>query len=91
GIVTDIEALAKVAHDNGLPLIVDNTLASPYLCQPIQWGADIVLHSLTKFLGGHGNSLGGMIVDSGRFDWGASDKFPHLSQPTDSYHGLRFW
>lgn len=91
GIVTDLEALAKVAHDAGLPLIVDNTLASPYLCQPIQWGADIVLHSLTKFLGGHGNSLGGMIVDSGRLDWGASDKFPHLSQPTDSYHGLRFW
>ncbi len=91
GIVTDIEALAQVAHDAGLPLIVDNTLASPYLCQPIQWGADIVLHSLTKFLGGHGNSLGGMIVDSGKFDWGASDKFPHLSQPTDSYHGLRFW
>jgi O-acetylhomoserine (thiol)-lyase len=91
GIVTDLEALAKVAHDAGLPLIVDNTLASPYLCQPVQWGADIVLHSLTKFLGGHGNSLGGMIVDSGKFDWGASDKFPHLSQPTDSYHGLRFW
>jgi len=91
GIVTDIEALAKVAHDAGLPLIVDNTLASPYLCQPIRWGADIVLHSLTKFLGGHGNSLGGMIVDSGKFDWGATTKFPHLSQPTDSYHGLRFW
>ncbi len=91
GIVTDLEALAKVAHDAGLPLIVDNTLASPYLCQPVQWGADIVLHSLTKFLGGHGNSLGGMIVDSGKFDWGASDKFPHLSQPTDSYHGMRFW
>lgn len=91
GIVTDIEALAGVAHAAGLPLVVDNTLASPYLCQPIRWGADIVLHSLTKFLGGHGNSLGGMIVDSGRFDWGASDKFPHLSQPTDSYHGLRFW
>ncbi|MBN9525607.1 MAG: O-acetylhomoserine aminocarboxypropyltransferase [Alphaproteobacteria bacterium] len=91
GIVTDLEALAKVAHDAGLPLIVDNTLASPYLCQPVQWGADIVLHSLTKFLGGHGNSLGGMIVDSGKFDWGASDRFPHLSQPTDSYHGLRFW
>ncbi|MGQ3029060.1 MAG: O-acetylhomoserine aminocarboxypropyltransferase [Ferrovibrionaceae bacterium] len=91
GIVTDLEALAKVAHDAGLPLIVDNTLASPYLCQPVQWGADIVLHSLTKFLGGHGNSLGGMIVDSGKFDWGASDRFPHLSQPTDCYHGLRFW
>lgn len=90
GVVTDIEAIAKIAHDAGIPLIVDNTLASPYLCRPIEWGADIVLHSATKFLGGHGNSVGGVIVDSGKFDWSASDKFPTLSQPNPSYHGLKF-
>ncbi len=90
GVVTDIEAIAKIAHEAGIPLIVDNTMASPYLCRPIEWGADIVLHSATKFLGGHGNSVGGLIVDSGKFDWSASDKFPTLSQPNPSYHGLKF-
>src|SRR5471032_3659305 len=80
GLITDIEALAKIAHEAGVPLIVDNTLASPYLIRPIEWGADIVTHSATKFLGGHGNSMGGVIVDGGKFDWG-SDKFPSLSAP----------
>lgn len=88
GIVTDIEAIAKAAHDKGVPLIVDNTLASPYLCQPLKHGADIVVQSLTKFLGGHGNSIGGIIVDGASFDWAASDKFPALSEPNDSYHGM---
>lgn len=91
GLITDIEALAKIAHDAGLPLIIDNTLASPYLIRPIDWGADIVLHSATKFLGGHGNSMGGVIVDGGKFDWGKSGKFPTLSEPNPSYHGMRMW
>jgi len=91
GLITDIEALAKIAHDAGLPLIIDNTLASPYLIRPIEWGADIVLHSATKFLGGHGNSMGGVIVDGGKFDWGKSGKFPTLSEPNPSYHGMRMW
>jgi O-acetylhomoserine (thiol)-lyase len=90
GIVTDIEAIAAIAHDAGIPLIVDNTLASPYLIRPIEWGADIVLHSGTKFLGGHGNSMCGLIVDSGKFDWG-SGKYPTLSEPCPSYHGIRLW
>lgn len=90
GVITDLAALAKVAHDGGVPLVVDNTLASPYLCRPIEHGADIVVHSLTKFLGGHGNSMGGAIVDSGRFDWAASDKFGYLTQPNPSYHGKVF-
>jgi O-acetylhomoserine (thiol)-lyase len=90
GLITDIEALAKIAHDAGVPLIIDNTLASPYLIRPIEHGADIVLHSATKFLGGHGNSMGGIIVDGGTFDWG-SDKFPSLSAPNPSYHGMRMW
>jgi O-acetylhomoserine (thiol)-lyase len=90
GIITDIEAVAKIAHAAGVPLIVDNTLASPYLIQPIEWGADIVIHSATKFLGGHGNSMCGVIVDSGKFDWG-SGKFPSLSEPCPSYHGMRLW
>ena len=77
GIITDIEKIAKIAHDAGVPLIVDNTLASPYLIRPIEWGADIVVHSATKFLGGHGNSMAGVIVDSGKFDWG-SGKFHHV-------------
>jgi O-acetylhomoserine (thiol)-lyase len=88
GVVQDIEAIAKVAHDAGVPLIVDNTLATPMLCRPIEHGADIVVHSTTKFLNGHGNSIGGLIVDSGRFDWGASDKYPSLTQPNPSYHGM---
>jgi O-acetylhomoserine (thiol)-lyase len=91
GLITDIEALAKIAHDAGLPLIIDNTLASPYLIRPIEWGADIVVHSATKFLGGHGNSMAGMIVDGGTFDWGKSGKFPTLSEPNPSYHGMRMW
>jgi O-acetylhomoserine (thiol)-lyase len=90
GIITDLEKVAKIAHDAGVPLIVDNTLASPYLIRPIEWGADIVLHSATKFLGGHGNSMAGVIVDSGKFDWG-SGKFPTLSEPCPSYHGMRLW
>jgi len=90
GVVSDIAAIAKIAHDAGVPLIVDNTLASPALCRPIEHGADIVVHSLTKYLNGHGNSVGGVIVDSGRFDWAASDKFPYLSQPNPSYHGKVF-
>jgi O-acetylhomoserine (thiol)-lyase len=91
GVVVDIEAVAKVAHDFGVPLVVDNTLATPYLCRPFEWGADLVVHSTTKFLSGHGNSLGGMIVESGKFDWGASGKFPSMTEPEPAYHGLRFW
>ncbi len=90
GVITDIAAIAKVAHDAGVPLVVDNTLATPYLCRPFEHGADIIVHSLTKFLGGHGNSMGGAIIDSGRFDWAASDKFGYLSQPNPSYHGKVF-
>ncbi len=90
GVVTDIEAVAAIAHEAQIPLIVDNTLATPYLCKPIEWGADIVIHSATKFLGGHGNSMGGVIVDSGLFDWSATDKYPSLSQPNDAYHGITF-
>jgi O-acetylhomoserine (thiol)-lyase len=88
GVVSDIEAIAKVAHDAGVPLVVDNTMASPALCRPIEHGADIVVHSTTKFLNGHGNSIGGLIVDSGKFDWKAQgDKFPSLTKPNGSYHG----
>ena len=90
GIVTDIEAIATIAHEAGVPLIVDNTLATPYLIRPFEWGADIVLHSATKFLGGHGNSMAGLIVDGGKFDWG-SGKYPTLSEPCPSYHGMRLW
>ncbi len=88
GVVQDIEAIAKVAHAAGVPLIVDNTMATPMLCRPIEHGADIVVHSTTKFLNGHGNSIGGVIVDSGNFDWAASDKYPALSQPNPSYHDM---
>ena len=91
GIVVDIEKIAAIAHDAGVPLIVDNTMATPYLCRPFDWGADLIVHSLTKFLGGHGNSVGGAIVESGRFDWSQNDKFPSLSQPAPSYHGLTFY
>jgi len=90
GVVTDIEAIAKIAHEAGVPLMVDNTLATPYLTRPFEWGADIVLHSATKFLGGHGNSMGGLIVDGGKFDWG-NGKFPTLSEPCPSYHGMKLW
>ncbi len=86
----DIEALAAIAHDHKIPLIVDNTFASPYLLRPIEHGADIVVHSATKFLGGHGTSLGGVIVDGGTFDWQASGKFPSLVEPNPSYHGFSF-
>jgi O-acetylhomoserine (thiol)-lyase len=89
GRITDIAAIAAIAKKAGVPLIVDNTLATPYLCQPIQHGANIVLHSLTKFMGGHGNSMGGVIVDAGNFDWSASGKYPLLSEPNESYHGLK--
>ncbi len=90
GVITDLAAIAEVAHAAGVPLVVDNTMASPYLCRPFEHGADIVVHSLTKFLGGHGNSLGGVIVDSGRFDWKAGGKYPYLSEPNASYHGKVF-
>lgn len=88
GDVLDIEAVAAIAHENGLPLIVDNTFPSPYLLRPIDYGADIVVHSATKFIGGHGTSIGGVIVDSGKFDWTANDKFPGLTQPDPSYNGV---
>jgi O-acetylhomoserine (thiol)-lyase len=91
GIIVDLEAVAKVAHEAGIPLIVDNTLATPYLCRPIEWGADLVVHSTTKFLDGHGNSLGGVVVESGRFDWSQGGKFPALTEPEPAYHGLRFY
>ncbi len=90
GIVLDLEPIAEVAHRHGIPLVVDNTLASPYLCRPFEWGADIVVHSATKFIGGHGNTMGGIVVESGRFDWGQNDKFPGLSKPDTAYHGLTF-
>jgi O-acetylhomoserine (thiol)-lyase len=88
--VVDIEALADLAHKAGLPLIVDNTFATPYLVRPFEYGADIVVHSATKFIGGHGTSIGGVIVDGGSFDWAQNDKFPGLSQPNSSYHGVVF-
>ncbi len=91
GVVVDLEAIARIAHDSGIPLIVDNTLASPYLCRPIEWGADIVTHSTTKFLNGHGNAIGGVIVESGRFDWAEGNRFPSLTEPEPAYHGLRFY
>ena len=88
GIITDIEAVANVARKAGVPLIVDNTLATPYLCKPIDHGADIVVHSLTKFLGGHGNSIGGMIVDAGTFNWSREGRYPMLSEPRPEYQGI---
>jgi O-acetylhomoserine (thiol)-lyase len=90
GYITDIEALAKISDAAGVPLIVDNTSATPYLCNPISLGASLVVHSTTKYLTGNGTVTGGCIVDSGKFDWSASDKFPSLSQPEPAYHGLRF-
>lgn len=89
GNVLDIEAVAAIAHQHKIPLVIDNTFASPYLCRPIDFGADIVVHSLTKFMGGHGNSIGGIIVDSGKFPW-TEGNFPQLTQPARSYHGLVF-
>ena len=90
GVVQDIEAIAKVAHDAGVPLIVDNTMATPMLCRPIEHGADIVVHSTTKFLNGHGNAIGGVIVDAGSFDWTKGGKYPTLTEPNASYHGIKF-
>ena len=88
--VVDIETIANIAHENNIPLIVDNTFATPYLVRPIEYGADIVVHSATKFLGGHGTTLGGVIVDSGKFDWEKAGKFPSLVEPNESYHGVSF-
>ncbi len=90
GIVLDLEAIADIARRHGVPLVVDNTLASPYLCRPFEHGADIVLHSATKFIGGHGNTMGGVAVESGRFDWWQNDKFPSMTTPDTAYHGLVF-
>lgn len=88
--VVDIEAIAKIAHAHHIPLVIDNTFATPYLIKPIEYGADIVIHSATKFIGGHGTTIGGVIVDSGKFDWKASGKFPQLTEPNESYHGVSF-
>ncbi|HEY9061292.1 MAG TPA: homocysteine synthase [Pseudobacteroides sp.] len=88
--IIDIEAVAKIAHDNKIPLIIDNTFGTPYLIRPIEFGADIVVHSATKFIGGHGTSIGGVIVDSGNFDWAGSGKFPGLTEPDPSYHGVKY-
>ncbi len=88
--VLDIEAVAAVAHNAGIPLILDNTFPTPYLCQPFKWGADIVIHSATKFLGGHGTTIGGVIVESGKFPWD-NGKFPGMTEPSDGYHGVRFY
>lgn len=91
GIVVDIEAVAKIAHEAGIPLICDNTMASPILCRPFEWGADLIVHSTTKFLSGHGTSMGGAVVESGKFDWAQNDKFPSLAKPEPAYHGLTFY
>jgi O-acetylhomoserine (thiol)-lyase len=88
--ILDIEAVAKIAHERGIPLVVDNTFATPYVTRPIDYGADIVLHSLTKFMGGHGTSIGGIIVDSGNFPWD-NGNFPQFTEPAPAYHGLKFW
>src|ERR1035441_8609355 len=88
--IADIEKLAAIAHENGLPLVIDNTSASPALVRPIEWGADIVVNSATKFLGGHGTTIGGVIVDAGKFDWAASGRFKDFTEPDPSYHGLRY-
>ncbi|MBU8880134.1 aminotransferase class V-fold PLP-dependent enzyme [Bacillus sp. FJAT-29790] len=87
--VLDIEAVAAIAHENGIPLIIDNTFASPYICKPIQWGADIVVHSATKWIGGHGTTIGGLVIDGGRFNWN-SEKFPGFTEPDPSYNGIRY-
>ncbi|MGH7093340.1 MAG: O-acetylhomoserine aminocarboxypropyltransferase [Stellaceae bacterium] len=91
GIVVDLERIAAIAHEAGIPFIVDNTLATPYLCRPVEWGADIVCHSTTKFLSGHGAALGGAVVESGRFDWSAGNRFPSMTEPEPAYHGLKFF
>jgi O-acetylhomoserine (thiol)-lyase len=89
GNILDLETVAAIAHDHQLPLIVDNTFATPYLCRPIEWGADIVIHSATKFIGGHGTSIGGVVVESGTFDW-SNGRFPVVAEPSPAYHGLQF-
>jgi O-acetylhomoserine (thiol)-lyase len=91
GVIVDLEKIAAIAHAAGIPLIVDNTLATPYLCRPFEWGADLIVHSTTKFLSGHGHALGGMVVESGRFDWSQGGKFPSLTEPEPAYHGLKFY
>ena len=90
GVVADLEAIAKVANEAGVPLVVDNTMATPFLSQPIEWGADIVVHSTTKFLSGQGNALGGVVIDSGKFPWLGNSKYPSLSEPSPEYNGLTF-
>lgn len=91
GAIVDLERVAEIAHKNGLPLIVDNTAASPYLCRPFEHGADVIVHSATKFLGGHGNAMGGFIVEKGDFDWKASGKFPILGEACEAYHGMNIY
>jgi O-acetylhomoserine (thiol)-lyase len=91
GVISDIEAIAKIAEEAGVPLIVDNTMASPWLCRPIEWGATLVIHSTTKFLSGNGTSMGGAIVDSGKFDWSRDGKFPSIGGAEPAYHGLNFY
>ncbi len=91
GVITDLETVARIAEDAGVPLSVDNALATPYLTRPFEYGADIVIHSATKFLGGHGNSIGGLIVEHGKFDWAKSGKYKTLTEPSPSYHGLKFY
>jgi O-acetylhomoserine (thiol)-lyase len=88
--VLDIEAVSKIGHDHGIPLVIDNTFATPYICRPIDYGADVVLHSLTKFMGGHGTSIGGMVVDSGKFPWN-NGNFSQFTEPSRAYHGMKFW
>ncbi len=88
--IIDVQAIADIAHKHGIPLIIDNTFTTPYLLRPIEYGADIVVHSATKFIGGHGTTIGGVIIDSGKFDWAASGKFPYLTEPDPSYHGVKF-
>jgi len=90
GNILDLEAIAAIAHENGIPFVVDNTFATPYVTKPIDYGADVVLHSLTKFIGGHGTSIGGIIVDSGKFPWN-NGKFPGFTEPSRAYHGMKFW
>ena len=87
----DIEKVASIAHDNGIPLIVDNTFATPYLIRPIDFGADIVVHSATKFIGGHGTTIGGVIVDAGKFNWAESGRFPGFTEPDPSYNGIKYY
>ena len=88
--VLDLEAVSRIAHEAGIPLMIDSTFATPYLCRPFEWGVDIVMHSATKWLGGHGTAIGGVVIDSGKFDWEASGKFPTLTEPYAGYHGLDF-